>query len=414
MQVAVIGGGVVGVCTAYFLAEAGHDVAVVERRNNVAEQASFGNAGIVAPGHATPWAAPGMPGRVLSQLFRSDSPIILRPRFDRAMWTWLRRWMAECDIERYRINRERMQRVAFYSRDIMAMLDERYRLEFEQTRGYLQLFRTERDLKLAQPALDMLADSGIAHHVLDPAGARAVEPSLAEGTALAGAIHLPDDQAGNCPLFTKQMRYLAQTLGAEFHFNTHVRAIERRGGGIVLQIEDREFEADAVVIAAGADSAGILASLGIRVPLYPVRGYSATAPIKDFEAAPISALMDESYKVTITRLGNRIRIAGTAELGTDGTALRDAALRTLVRIGEDWFPQAANYHAANFWSGARPMLPDGAPLIGATPVRGVYVNIGHGGNGWAMAAGSGKLVADLVSGRAPDIDTDGLTLSRYG
>ncbi|HYD80005.1 MAG TPA: D-amino acid dehydrogenase [Paucimonas sp.] len=414
MQVAVIGGGVVGVCTAYFLAAAGHETVVVEQRNNVAEQASFGNAGVIAPGYATPWAAPGMPRKILSYLFKSESPVRLRPTMDRALWRWIRQWLSECELDRYRINKERMQRVAFYSRDILHQLRDHYQLEYEQTQGYLQLFRGERDLLLAEPALALLAEHEIPHRLVDAAAARAIEPALSQTTGLAGALHLPNDEAGNCPLFAKQMRYLAQSLGAEFHFGTTVSAIRRDGGRIGLQIGDRSFESDAVVVAAGVDSAALLESLGIRIPLYPVKGYSATAPIKNFDEAPIAALMDESYKVAITRLGNRIRIAGTAELGTRDLALRDAALRTLIKVGDDWFPLAANYRAANFWCGARPMLPDGAPLLGATPLKNIFINIGHGSTGWAMAAGSGKIVADIVSGRTPDIDMDGLTLSRYG
>ena len=414
MQVAVIGGGVVGVCTAYFLAAAGHETVVVERHNNVAEQASFGNAGVVAPGYATPWAAPGMPRKILSYLFKSESPVILRPTFNRALWRWLRQWLSECDIERYRINKQRMQRVAFYSRDILHTLRDQYQLEYEQTQGYLQLFRSEHEIQMAEPALTLLAELGVPHKLVDPDTARTIEPSLSPMTLLAGGLHLPNDEAGNCPLFTKQMRYLAQSLGVEFHFNTIVSSIRRENSRVTLQIEDRFFDADAVVIAAGVDSAALLAPLGIHVPLYPVKGYSATAPIKNFEEAPIASLIDETYKVAITRLGNRIRIAGTAELGSRDMMLHDAALRTLIKVGEDWFPHAANYHTANFWCGARPMLPDGAPLLGATPVKNVFINIGHGSNGWAMAAGSGKIVADIVSGHAPDIDMDGLTLSRYG
>jgi D-amino-acid dehydrogenase len=414
MQVAVIGGGVIGVCTAYFLAAAGHETVVVERRNNVAEQTSFGNAGVVAPGYATPWAAPGMPRKILSYLFKSEAPVILRPTLDRSLWRWVRQWLSECDIERYRINKERMQRVAFYSRDILHALRNQYQLEYEQTQGYLQLFRSERDLQLAEPALALLAENDVPHRLVDPDTARTIEPSLSPLTPLAGGLHLPNDEAGNCPLFTKQMRYLAQSLGAEFHFNTAVSSIHRSDGRIALQIEDRVFDADAVVVAAGVDSAAMLAKLGIRIPLYPVKGYSATAPIKNFEEAPIASLMDESYKVAITRLGNRIRIAGTAELGARDMELHNTALRTLIKVGDDWFPHAANYHTAHFWCGARPMLPDGAPLLGTTPYKNVFINIGHGSTGWAMAAGSGKIVADIVSGRTPDIDMDGLTLSRYG
>jgi D-amino-acid dehydrogenase len=413
-QVAVIGGGVVGVCTAYFLAEAGHEVVVIERHPNVAQEASYATGGVVAPGYATPWAAPGMPGKFLSHLFKSESPVMLRPTLDRALWHWVRRWLSECDLERYRINTARMQRIALYSREILQQLREHYELDYEQTQGVLQLFRTENDIKLAQPACELLAEKGIPHQMLDADAARKIEPGLGYRAELAGGLYLPNDESGNCPLFVKRLRYIAQSIGVHFHFTSTVHAIEQEGSGVALRVDDNVFSADAVVLAAGVDSAQLLKPLGIHVPLYPVKGYSATAAIRNFEDAPRASVIDESYKASISRMGNRIRIAGTAELGSRTTELRDAALRTLIKVGNDWFPNAANYNTASFWCGARPTLPDGPPLLGATPVRNVYLNIGHGSFGWAMAAGSGKVLADIISDRAPDIDMDGLTLSRYG
>lgn len=413
-QIAVIGGGVVGVCTAYFLAEAGHDVAVIERHENVAQEASFANAGIVAPGYATPWAAPGMPRKILSHLLRSEGSVTLRPTFDRALWRWARKWLTECELERYRINRTRMQRIAFYSRDILHQLREYYQLEYEQTQGVLQLFRTEKDLRMAETAIAMLAENDVPHQILDADAARAIEPALASNTPLAGGIYLPQDEAGNCPLFAKRLKHIAASIGVQFHFSSTVQAIEPESRGVVLHIDDNRFAMDAVVVAAGIESARLLKPLGIQLPLYPVKGYSATASIKNYDRAPNASLLDEAYKVAITRMGSRIRIAGTAELGTRNAELHERAIRTLIKVGSDWFPDAANYVKANFWCNARPMLPDGPPVLGPTPVRNVYVNLGHGSSGWAMAAGSGRVLADILSGRAPDIDMDGLTMARYG
>ncbi|HYC43640.1 MAG TPA: D-amino acid dehydrogenase [Noviherbaspirillum sp.] len=413
-QVAVVGGGVVGVCTAYFLAEAGHDVVVIERHQNVAQEASFAHGGMVAPGHAAPWASPGAPKQILSHLFRSEAPVRLKATFDRTMWHWVRRWMAECELDRYRINRSRMQRLALYSRDVLRQMREYYQIDYEQTQGVLQLFRTEKDRQLAAPGIDLLAESAVPHQILDAEGVRVIEPALAPDTPLAGGIYLPQDETGNCPLFTKRLKQIASSIGVQFHFTSTVHAIETESRGVALQIDEGRYPADAVVVAAGIDSANLLKPLGIHVPMYPVKGYSATAQIKNFDQAPQAAVVDEAYRVAITRLGGRVRIAGTAELGARSTELRDRALRTLLKVGSDWFPDAANYSQANFWTGVRPMLPDGPPLIGATPVRNVFVNIGHGSNGWTMAAGAGKVLADIVSGYSPDIDMDGLTLSRYG
>ena len=414
MQVAVVGGGVVGVCTAYFLAAAGHQTVVLERYSNVALETSFGNAGLMAPGHAAPWAAPGMPQKLLSYLFKPESPAVLKPGMNPTLWRWMRRWLAECDIERFRVNKMRMQRLAVYSNELMRLLREHHALDYEQSRGLLQLFRSQGELTMAQPLMALLAESGVVHSLMDPNQAREIEPALAYHTPLNSALHIPDDEAGNCPLFTRQLRMIAQDMGVVFHFDSTVDEIVAEGRGVGLRIGQQRFNADAVVVAAGYDSLPLLQKLGVRVPLYPVKAYSASVAIRNFEQAPLASLCDESYKVSVTRLGTRIRVAGTAELGFPAPELREAALRTLVKVGEDWFPDAANYNASTFWSGVWPMLPDGVPLVGPTPVSNVYVNIGHGASGWAMAAGSGKLIADMVSRQQTDIDTEGLTLSRYG
>ncbi|MBC7501525.1 MAG: D-amino acid dehydrogenase [Herminiimonas sp.] len=413
MQVAVIGGGVIGVCTAYFLAEAGHQVVVIERLSNVGDGASFGSAGIIAPGYVTPWAAPGMPRKLLQSLFRPDSPLLLRPSADAALWRWLRLWKSECELERYRINRDRMRRVTGYSRELLHQIRDLHHIDYEQTQGYLQLFRAERDVLLAEPGIALLAEHDVPHSLLDPDAVRAIEPGLASATPLVGGIYLPEDEAGNCPLFTKQLRTVAQANGVEFRFGSTVKSIGRNGSQVSLQVDDLLFSVDAAVIAAGAESLPLMAQLGIDIPLFPVKGYSATATIKHFDAAPRAAVMDESFQVSIARMGSRIRVSGITEIGARGMDLHDAAIRTLVKVGEDWFPDAANFNTANFWCGARAVLPDGAPLLGQSPMKGVYLNVGHGSTGWAMAAGAGKAVADLVSGRKPDIDMDGLTLSRY-
>ncbi len=413
MQVAVIGGGVIGVCTAYFLAEAGHEVVVIERLGNVAEGASFGNAGIIAQSNVSPWAAPGMPRKLLASVLQSGSSVLLRRNMDTALWRWLRMWVSECRLDRYQINKARMQRIATYSWDLLTQLREQHQIDYEQTRGYLQLFRTERDLQLAEPAITLLTKNNVRHQMLDPDAIRLIEPGINHDMRFVGGISLPDDEAGNCPLFTKQLRAIAQSIGVTFRFGSAVQSIQDNNNHVSLHIDGAVFDVDATVVAAGVDSATLLAPLGIRIPLYPVKGYSATANIKNYDAAPLAAMMDEAYQVSISRMGNRIRVSGITELGARTMDVRDNALRTLIKVGEDWFPDAANFHTANFWCGVRPMLPDGAPLLGATPIKGVYLNIGHGSAGWAMAAGSGKVLAALVSGRTPDIDMDGLTLSRY-
>jgi D-amino-acid dehydrogenase len=414
MQIVVIGAGIAGVCTGFFLAGAGHQVVVLERYGGVAQEASSGNAGLMTPGKAMPWAAPGLPQKLLRSLFRPETPFTMKARMHPSLWRWLRQWMAECEIDRFRINMQRQQRLADYSGELTRQLCQHYDLNFEQTSGLLQLFRSQQERRLAEPALELLADTGVEHKLLEPEAARRIEPALAWHTPLNSALYLPRDEAGNCPLFTRQLKLIAEQMGVVFQFNSNVEHVAPDGGNVALQIGGQRFFADAAVIATGSDSIGLLRKIGLKLPLYPVKSYSATAFLRDFDQAPHASVADGAYKVTVSRMGSRVRIAGTAELGFPAPELRDTALRTLVKVGEDWFPEAANYNAATFWSGVTPMLPDGGPLLGATPLRGIYLNIGGPPDGWALAVGAGRLVSDLISGHAPEIDTEGLTMARYG
>lgn len=424
MHTIVLGGGVIGVATAFYLREKGCDVTVIEREPDVALGTSFGNAGVIAPGYVTPWAAPGMPTKILKYLFKPASPLIFRPTLDAAQWRWIARWLRECDLARFRVNKERMQRVACYSRACLHEFRDQHAFDYRRSLGYLQLFRSEFDVKLAQPALAVLREAGIAHREVSGAECVQIEPGLrwAKQAPYAG-LYLPDDEAGDCATFTRELRAVCEANGVQFRFDTRVVSLDVQGGkvrGVRIEgaIEGAQghrqtLPADAVVTALGVDSADLLAPLGVRVPLYPVKGYSATLPVVDDEKAPRAALMDESLKTAITRFGPKLRIAGTAELGDRHATLREQALQTLMRVLDDWFPHAAKPSAAQFWVGRRPMTPDGAPLVGPCGIDGLWLNLGHGSTGWAMSMGSGKVVADLVTGATPEIDLDGLTLARY-
>ncbi|HRO59304.1 MAG TPA: D-amino acid dehydrogenase [Burkholderiaceae bacterium] len=415
MKVLVVGAGIIGVCTAWYLCEHGFEVVVLERRDDVARETSAGNAGVIAPGYVTPWAAPGMPGKILSYLLSSAAPVRFRPTADRRQWRWIARWLRECRLERYRVNRLRMQRIAFYSRDELHELRASLGIDYHRSRGYLQLFRSERDLAMAAPARALLEEQAIPHRVLDADGCRAQEPALAAATPLAGGLYLPDDESGDCLEFARALRHAAEACGVDFRFGRQARAILVDGGRVAgVQMNDGErIGATSVVVAAGPESGRLLRPAGIDLPIYPVKGYSATVPLNDAEAGPRQALMDEAYKTAVTPLGDRLRVSGTAEVGDAGLKPRQAALRTLLKVGRDWFPDAARWDEATFWTGARPMLPDGPPVLGATPLPGLFLNLGHGSTGWAMACGSGRVVADVVAGKQPAIDLDGLTLARY-
>lgn len=414
MRVVVVGAGVVGVTSAYYLRQRGFDVTVVERHPGVARETSFANAGVLAPAYVSPWSQPGMPRKVLSYLFKREAPVIFRPRLQRDLWAWLWRWFRECRVERYRTNRARLQRLAYFSRDCLHALRDRHAIDYEQATGYLQLFRTDAEFERSAPARQMLKEAGVTHRLLDAAACRALEPALADATPLAGGLHLPDDEVGNCAYFTRRLKEICAAQGVVFRFGVNARAFATEGGRIAFLDSDAgRIDGDRWVVAAGVDSRRLLDPLRIRVPLIAVRGYSATVGITRLEHAPHVSVMDEAYKVAITRLGQRLRIAGTAELGGDPGAMRATALRTLIKVARDWFPAAAPYAQAQFWAGARPMLPDGPPLIGATPVENLFLNVGHGSSGWMLACGSASALAAVVAGDRPGIDLDGLTLDRY-
>jgi D-amino-acid dehydrogenase len=421
MRVAIVGAGIIGVTTAYELAADGHEVTVYERHGAAALETSFANAGVVAPGYVTPWAAPGMPAKVLRHLFARHAPV-------RVCWPvaahelgWMMRWRAACKPETYVANRSRMQRLAFYSRHRLDRLVEELQLDYDHSRGFLVLLRAERDRKLVLPGLQLLRDGGIRFHEIDAGQVRKLEPALNPDTEFLGAIHLPDDEVGNCRQFALLLKNQAQALGARFEFNHSVAALDpaqptalrvTREGDAVPSVQ----RFDAVVVCGGVASAALLKPVGLRVPLAPVHGYSISAPIREPLNAPRSGVMDDRYKVAISRLGNRVRVAGSAEIGGDPNHKRASAIRTLYKVLQDWFPgaaQLANTGAAvQEWKGARPMLPDGPPVLGATGVPGVWINIGHGSCGWALACGSARVVADLMVGKPADIDIEGLGVER--
>ncbi len=414
MNIAILGAGIIGVTTAYELAADGHQVTVFERHASVAEGASFANAGVVAPGYVTPWAAPGMPVKVLRHLLAQHAPVRVRRPLSLADIHWMRQWRQACAPAAYAANRARMQRLAFYSRNRLHEVAGRMDYAFDRSSGYLVLLRGERDQRMVQPGLALLRELGVPFHEIDAAEARQVEPALHPHTALAGAIHLPQDEVGNCRQFAVILRDAAERMGARFLFNTPVARIEKGKVAIVHVANDSTPQTfDAIVVCAGVQSAALLRPLGIRLPLRPVYGYSISAHIPEPMHAPRSGVMDERYKVAISRMGQRVRVAGSAEIGGRPDDMNDKAIRTLYKVLADWFPAAGRLSSGvQVWKGARPMLPDGPPIIGASGVPGLWLNLGHGSSGWALSCGSARVVADQIGGRAPEIDVSGLDISR--
>jgi len=416
LKIIVLGSGVVGTTSAYFLAKAGHEVTVIERQAGAGLETSFANAGEVSPGMAAPWAAPGIPLRALAWLFMRHSPLVVRPRLDPAMWRWMARMLANCNVHSYEINKTRMVRLAEYSRDCLVALRADTGIAYdERSKGTLQVFRDQRQVDDAAHDIAVLERYGVPYALLDVAACEQAEPALARVRGrILGGLRLPGDETGDCFKFTQALAAMAAQLGVQFRNGVEIGALTAEGGTVTaVQTAQGEFRADAFVMAMGSYSPLLLRPLGVRIPVYPVKGYSITMPIVDAAGAPESTVMDETYKVGITRLGQRIRVGGTAELTGYDTRLREARRAPLVRAVSDLFPHGGDLAQATFWCGLRPMTPDGTPVIGTTPYRNLFLNTGHGTLGWTMSCGSARVLADIVSGRRPEISLDGLQMERY-
>ncbi|MBC7500657.1 MAG: D-amino acid dehydrogenase [Herminiimonas sp.] len=417
MKIIVLGSGVIGTSTAYYLAQAGHEVSVVDRQPDAGRETSYGNAGEVSPGYSAPWAGPGIPLKAVKWLMMRHSPLAIRPTLDPAMWRWVLQLLMNCTAARYDLNKTRMLRLAQYSRDCLEDLRNATGIEYDQrTQGTLQLFRNQMQLDAAQQDIDILRRHGVGYEVLDPAGCIAVEPALAAvREKFVGALRLPGDETGDCFKFTQALATLAEGLGVKFRYGVSIKRMHDDGSRITqIETSHGALEADAYVMALGSYSPLLLKQVGVHIPVYPIKGYSITIPIVNAAAAPESTVMDETFKVAITRLGDRIRVGGTAEIAGYDLTLREARRQTLVHSVSDLFPDGGDVRRAEFWTGLRPMTPDGTPVVGPTSYRNLYLNTGHGTLGWTMACGSGRLVADIVSGKAPEIDTEGLFIDRYG
>ncbi|HVL37729.1 MAG TPA: FAD-dependent oxidoreductase, partial [Burkholderiales bacterium] len=345
MRVAVIGAGIIGVTTAFELAVDGHDVTVFERRSSPAEETSFANAGVIAPGYVTPWAAPGMPAKVARFLLSDHAPVRVSLPLSAAELAWMWKWYRACDLASYTANRARMQRLAFYSRTRLHDITEHFGLDYDRSTGYMVMLRGEKERKLVQPGLQVLRDAGIDFHEIDADKARAVEPALNPDTVFAGAIHLPHDEVGNCRQFALLLKAECLSRGVAFEFNSTVAPLDPATPGS-LQVTNAEgataqWNFNAVVVCGGVESALLLRPLGLEVPLAPVYGYSISAPIREPLNAPRSGIMDERYKVAISRMGNRVRVAGSAEIGGSPAKKRASAIQTLYKVLHDWFPGAA-------------------------------------------------------------------------
>jgi D-amino-acid dehydrogenase len=414
VKVLVLGAGVVGTTCAHYLARDGHEVTVVDRQPGPACETSFGNAGGVCPGFAGPWAAPGMPLKVLRWLFLSNAPLMLRPRLDPAQWRWLASFLANCTAERFARNKARMQRIAHYSKACLVALREQTGIAYDHgSGGVLQVFRTEEELEGGRSAAKVLERFEVNHRLVDRDQTLAIEPALqASNLTFSGGLHLPSDETGDCYLFTTRLAERLQGQGVTFRFATRVNAIAVDRGQVSGIVTDRgTLTADRYVVALANDAPALLKPLRIDLPIYPVKGYAITLAGVRAGFSPRSSVMDEHSKVMVTRLGTRLRAAGVAEIAGYDRAVNPAKAAGVIEAARELFPLAGDYSEVSYWAGLRPMTPDGPPYLGATAYDNLFLNLGQGSNGWTQACGGGRIVADLISGRTPEIDLDGLTLA---
>ncbi|HCQ9655344.1 TPA: D-amino acid dehydrogenase [Acinetobacter baumannii] len=415
MRVIVLGSGVIGVASAYYLARQGAEVTVLDRQSGPAEETSFGNAGQISPGYSTPWAAPGIPFKAVKWMFQHHAPLVIN--LDGSMWQlqWMAQMLKNCNPQSYAVNKERMMRVAEYSRDCLRELRKDTGIHYEnRAKGTLQLFRKEAQMEAVQRDISVLEECGVSYELLNGNELGRVEPALANAQdKLVGGLHLPNDETGDCYLFTNALAQIAKELGVNFQFNQNVEKLIVEGDQIKgVQVNGKVLTADRYVLAFGSYSRDFLKPLDLQLPVYPVKGYSLTIPIVDPAFAPQSTVLDETYKIAITRFDQRIRVGGMAELSGFNLGLNEDRRATLQMVTQDLFP-GGDMAQASFWTGLRPMTPDSTPIIGATRFKNLFLNTGHGTLGWTMACGSGKLISDIVLNHKTDISTDGLSIQRY-
>ena len=418
MNIIVLGSGVIGVTSAYYLAQQGHQVTVIDRHSGSALDTSFANAGQISPGYASPWAAPGIPAKAMKWMFAKNSPLTIRPDWTLGQVKWMLDMLKNCDETRYTRNKSRMVRLAEYSRDMLIELRAQTGIAYEgREQGTTQVFRSQTQLDDAEKDIKVLQELGVPYELLDSKTLLNAEPALANSRVpLVGGLRLPNDETGDCQLFTEHLTDLCQSIGVQFKFNTTITdlVVDNASTATVTGVRcgNEVLSADAVLCTLGVYTPLLLKGQ-LDVPIYPIKGYSITLPIIDKSRAPQSTVLDETYKVAVTRFDNRIRVGGMAELRGYDKSLFASRRETLEMVINDLYPNAGDTKAASFWTGLRPVTPDSTPIIGETPIKNLWLNAGHGTLGWTMACGSARVVSDLMSAKTPDIESADLNISRY-
>ncbi len=416
MKVIVLGAGIIGVSTAYYLARAGHDVVVIDRQPEPGLETSFANGGQISASHAQPWSNPATLTKLPGWLLRGDAPLWFRPRLDPAMWGFFLRFLGNCTPGRTRANGDKALRLALYSRDTLRELRAETGIAFSaEDRGILHIYRSARDLERAAQVAEHFRALGLDTQSLNAPACAEIEPALAPvRDQLAGAIYSPGDLSGDAHAFTQGLAQYAADVGVDFRMDTKIVRIAQMGGRVTgIRTQRGMVTGNAYVCAMGSYSTPLLRDIGIKMPIYPAKGYSATVPLNVPHLAPRTSITDDDHKIVVSRIGDSLRIAGTAEFDGYSTLISEPRARAVLDAGLELFPGIMEPSQAEFWAGLRPLTPDGVPVIGATKLENLYINSGHGTLGWTMGCGSGRVMAALVSGRDPDIDLTGFGPDRF-
>ena len=417
MKVIVLGAGVIGIAAAYYLRRAGHDVVVVDRQKGAGLETSFANGGQISSGHSAPWASPSAPLDILRSLGKEDAPLIFRLKADPHMWSWGLRFLQNCSSSRHRRNTLTSFRLAAFSRDEIKQVRADTGIAYDHgSRGILHIFRETHLFELAAKRAESFRAAGGSEKIIERDQIAKLEPALdAASASIVGGIHTIADETGDAYKFTCELAAYCANRGVEFRYETTIKTIGRTDGRIdFVETDKGRIRGDAFLLCVGSYTPFFTRALGFGIPVYPVKGYSTTVPVGGANRAPTMSVTDESRKVVVTRLGDRLRAAGTAEIAGYDLRMNDIRGKAVLATVKELYPNGGDMERAEFWCGLRPMTPDGPPILGRTPYANLYLNVGHGTLGWTMACGSGHVLADIVSGKSPAIELDGLTLDRFG
>ncbi|WP_421864852.1 D-amino acid dehydrogenase [Marinobacter adhaerens] len=411
MHILVLGAGVVGTTTAWYLQKQGHQVTVVDRQNQAGLETSYANGGQISVSHAEPWANPSAPLKVMKWLFQPDAPLLFRPRLDPAQWRWALSFLGQCTSARAAHNIRQMVNLGTYSRSQLQALRKEAGIEYNHLeKGILHFYTNPAEFDGAMEPTRIMQDLGCDRQIIDADRAVKLEPALKPiRNRIAGATYTSEDESGDARMFTQNLAKRCAEAGVEFRYGTEILSFERAGERVlgIQTLRDGHHEtlrADAYVLSMGSFSAALASQLGIFLNIYPAKGYSITVPVKNEEAAFNVSLTDDEYKLVYSRLGDRMRVAGTAELNGYSRKLNYTRCRAIVRRTAEVMPEAGYWDQAEFWTGLRPATPSNVPYIGKSHFANLYLNTGHGTLGWTHSCGSAAALADIIDGRKPEVD----------